>query len=178
MPDEASFDGLLPTAGTAGKIRFESELPKEAWAWGRIIDVSDLEPGDLPLFRTLEEHSDAVSRAIVETQRKTFAPRHAQWTHAAVYLGDGEHICEANFKVPNVPHGVNIKYPVAVLLLRWQACNSSAATCWFRCQTTIEDRHRFSLQYRKRLCLSANLGTCGPSRRQETLVAEAAACAR
>jgi hypothetical protein len=87
----------------------DRELPKEARDWGRIIDLGALEPGDLLLFRPIPGDSDAISRAIVESQLKVFPERHAQWTHAAVYLGDDEHVCEANFKVPGSPSGVNIR---------------------------------------------------------------------
>ncbi len=99
-------DGLLPSEEPADSVRVDRELPKEARDWGRIIDLSALEPGDLLLFRQTAEDLDLVSRAIIEAQSKLFPARHAQWTHAAVYLGDDEHICEANFKVPGSPNGV------------------------------------------------------------------------
>src|SRR6266446_4080939 len=98
-------EGLLPSVEPADSVRVDRELPKEARVWGRIIDLSELEPGDLLLFRPVGD-SDSISRAIVEAQSNIFQKRHAQWTHAAVYLGDDEHICEANFKVPGTPNGV------------------------------------------------------------------------
>src|SRR2546430_17156792 len=52
---------------------------------------------------------DRISRAIMRAQDKGgFDPRHAQWIHAAVYLGDEENICEANFKLPGYQDDVNI----------------------------------------------------------------------
>jgi hypothetical protein len=102
-------DGLLPSAESADSIRIDRELPREAREWGRIIDLAELEPGDLLLFRPIPADSDPISLAIVEAQSGSFAARHAQWTHAAVYLGDDEHICEANFKVPGSRNGVNIR---------------------------------------------------------------------
>jgi hypothetical protein len=91
-------DGLLPVAPTSGTVRIDRELPSEARNWGRILDMHQLEAGDLMLFRLVEP--DAVSRQIVRAQiRGGFNQRHAQWTHAAVYLGDGEHICEANWRI-------------------------------------------------------------------------------
>ena len=102
-------DGLLPSEEPTASIRIDRELPREARDWGRIIDLRALEPGDLLLFRPISTDSDAISRAIIVSQEKIFPKRHAQWTHAAVYLGDDEHICEANFKVPGIPSGVNIR---------------------------------------------------------------------
>jgi len=102
-------DGLLPSIDPAGTVRIDRELPREAREWGRIVDLSALEPGDLLLFRPVDPTSDTISSRIIEAQRKILPERHAQWTHAAVYLGDDEHICEANFKVPGVANGVNVR---------------------------------------------------------------------
>jgi hypothetical protein len=41
--------------------------------------------------------------------RGGFGVEHARWTHAAVYLGDGEYLCEANFKVTGYPNGVILR---------------------------------------------------------------------
>jgi len=102
-------DGLVPDAAPGNNILIDHELPQEARDWGRVIDLSALEAGDLILFRPVPADSDRISFEIVHHQEKIFPRRHAQWTHAAVYLGDDEHICEANFKVPNVKRGVNIR---------------------------------------------------------------------
>jgi cell wall-associated NlpC family hydrolase len=103
-------DGLLPSVAAAGVARIDRELPKEARGWGRIIDLSQLEAGDLLLFRPSNPDSDAVSAGIRRAQLAGGLPeRHAQWTHAAVYLGDDEHVCEANLKVPGHQNGVIIR---------------------------------------------------------------------
>jgi hypothetical protein len=105
-------DGLLPSVEPADIVRIDRELPEEARTWGRIVDLSALEPGDLLLFREVPKEGQApddISDQIVKAQEVNFASRHAQWTHAAVYLGDDEHICEANFKIPGAPPGVNIR---------------------------------------------------------------------
>jgi hypothetical protein len=102
-------DGLVPDAASGGSVRIDHELPKEARDWGRLLDLSALEAGDLILFRPIPAGSDRISLEIVRAQKEFLHERHAQWTHAAVYLGDDEHICEANFKVPNIPYGVNIR---------------------------------------------------------------------
>lgn len=103
-------DGLLPNVPAADQIRIDRELPEEPRKWGRIIDLSALEPGDLLLFRQIDLAADTISSRIVQRQIDGgFPQRHAQWTHAAVYLGDGENICEANFKVPGQRDGVALR---------------------------------------------------------------------
>ena len=103
------YDGLLPSSDCKGTVRVDRELPTAARTWGRILDMSELEAGDLLLFRQVEA-SDAITKAIVGAQlRGGFAQRHAQWTHAAVYLGDDEHLCESNFKTPGHRNGVVIR---------------------------------------------------------------------
>lgn len=100
-------DGLLPATAPARKERVDRELPQEARSWGRILDLTHLEAGDLLLFRNVPPHIDRVAKAIVSAQSKGgLHERHAQWTHAAVYLGDGEHVCEANFGLAGFPRGV------------------------------------------------------------------------
>jgi len=103
-------DGLLPSIPAAAGIRIDRELPSQARLWGRIIDLTQLEAGDLLLFRPINPAQDSISRRIMQKQIDGGMPnRHAQWTHAAVYLGDDEHICEANFKVPGQADGVVIR---------------------------------------------------------------------
>lgn len=100
-------DGLLPATPPVRKERIDRELPKEARGWGRILDLTHLEAGDLLLFRNVPPHVDRVGHAIVSAQTNGgLHERHAQWTHAAVYLGDGEHVCEANFGLAGFPYGV------------------------------------------------------------------------
>lgn len=97
------YNGLLPKTPPVGEVRIDRELPDEARKWGRIIDLSNLEAGDLILTRLVNAKSDRITRKIMEAQEKGgFHRRHAQWTHAAVYLGDDEHICEATFKFPGL----------------------------------------------------------------------------
>jgi hypothetical protein len=103
-------DGLLPSVPAAATIRIDRELPKECREWGRIIDLTSLDPGDLLLFRPVNPAAGSISKKIMQAQLDGgLHQRHAQWTHAAVYLGDGENVCEANFKVPGQPDGVCIR---------------------------------------------------------------------
>lgn len=74
------------------------------------MDLTALEPGDLFLFRPVDPTSDSISQRITQAQSDGgLHKRHAQWTHAAVYLGDGQSICEANFKVPGQENGVTLR---------------------------------------------------------------------
>ncbi len=103
-------EGLHPDTPPFDRVRVDRELPQEARAWGRILDVSALEAGDLLLFRPASSSLDRISKSIVEAQaRGGFPERHARWTHAAVYLGDDEHICEANFGIIGFPRGVILR---------------------------------------------------------------------
>src|ERR1700676_86670 len=103
-------DGLLPNVAVAGAIRVDFELSDGPRNWGRIVDLSTLEPGDLLLFRPVNPESDSISQRITAAQLDAgLHRRHAQWTHAAVYLGDGQSVCEANFKTPGQRDGVVIR---------------------------------------------------------------------
>lgn len=103
-------DGLHPDAPVTGRIRVDFELGEGPRTWGRILDLSALEPGDLLLFRPTTPNTDSISQRISQTQLDAgLHIRHAQWTHAAVYLGDGQNICEANFKTPGQKDGVVIR---------------------------------------------------------------------
>lgn len=98
---------LLPTCNPAGSVRIDRELPLVARRTGRVLDLSALLPGDLLLFRSVSEPLDYVSSHIVSAQLQGgLAQEHAKWTHAAVYLGDDEHICEANFGIAGYPNGI------------------------------------------------------------------------
>ncbi len=103
-------DGLHPDAAVTGKIRVDFELSEGPRKWGRILDLSALEPGDLLLFRPTKPSTDSISENISKAQLAAgLHVRHAQWTHAAVYLGDGQNVCEANFKSPGQKDGVVIR---------------------------------------------------------------------
>ena len=103
-------NGLPPDAAVSGKIRVDFELSEGPRKWGRILDLHGLAPGDLLLFRPVNPKTNSISRNITEAQLAAgLHRRHAQWTHAAIYLGDGQNICEANFKNPPHKNGVVIR---------------------------------------------------------------------
>lgn len=72
-------------------------IPTDLRAWGYFPAIAHWHPGDLIL--TSSEHPDRASQWIVEVQKDGYAD-HAHWTHAAVYLGDGLMLCEAQFDPP------------------------------------------------------------------------------
>src|SRR6476659_3689762 len=90
-------DGLLPSTPATRSVPAKGVLPPAARKWGRMLDLEDLEPGDLILFRPVNPNLDKISQLIIAAQMQAgFSEEDARWTHAAVYLGDGELICEAN----------------------------------------------------------------------------------
>ena len=98
-------DGLTPNQPVSRSIQVDRQIPPCARQWGRIIDTSTLWPGDLVLVRSIKP--DSVGKKIEHAHTNGgFAQRHAQWTHAAVYLGDGESICESTFKEKDFRWGV------------------------------------------------------------------------
>ena len=100
---------VTPDDPCTSKCSSRLALPAETRKFGRVVDCSALLAGDLILTRPHGEKSELVSRKIVEAQARAYSPLDAQWTHAALWLGDGENICEANFGVPGRKGGVMIR---------------------------------------------------------------------
>lgn len=79
-------------------------LPPEVLQMGRLVDYTDLEPGDLVLSR--DEQADWVSQGIARVQQhidRGVNSAHASFTHAMLYIGAGM-VLEATFefKKPDV----------------------------------------------------------------------------
>jgi hypothetical protein len=68
-------------------------IPEALKDWGRVPDFDVWHPGDLILTR--DKNPDAISKAIQRIQEPGYGSKHAQWTHSAIYLGDGLMLCEA-----------------------------------------------------------------------------------
>jgi hypothetical protein len=74
-------------------------IPASLREFGKYPNTSDWWPGDLLLTRDIEP--DRVSRAITSAQvRGGYHQDDSDWTHAALYLGDGLNVCEASFDSP------------------------------------------------------------------------------
>lgn len=99
---------LHPDDTPIGRTTAHQELPLAARKWGRIIDTSQLMAGDLILTQPVDVTKDWISARIQRAQGNLGAS-HGCWTHAAVYLGDGQHVCEANLKVPGYRDSVMLR---------------------------------------------------------------------
>ena len=64
-------------------------------SFGRVPDFDMWHPGDLILAKS--QTPDLISRAIRMVQESAYGTQRAQWTHAAIYLGDELMLCEAQF---------------------------------------------------------------------------------
>ena len=86
---------LLPNAVPLRKIRAGRALPDKTRAFGRLIDTSQLQAGDLLLSRNpLGENW--ISDLIADVQgRIGYGQSDARWSHVAMYLGNGSHVVEA-----------------------------------------------------------------------------------
>lgn len=100
---------LAPDDACVGQRSSRIVLPPATRSFGRLIDDSHILPGDLLLTRPVGDDAEWISRKIVEAQEVAFAKEDAQWTHAAVCLGDGENVCEANFGLPGKASGVIVR---------------------------------------------------------------------
>ncbi len=67
-------------------------LPQAVRTFGFIPDIERWKPGDLLLFSSISP--GWISTAIIAAQARGFNPDHAQWHHAAVYIGRSR-VCEA-----------------------------------------------------------------------------------
>ena len=81
-----------------------TRLPHAVREFGYLPDFNLWRPGDALLFSSIRP--GFMQRRIVTAQRRSgYAPEHARWHHAGIYLGD-RYVCEA------VPGGVRYR-PVA-----------------------------------------------------------------
>lgn len=82
-------------------------IPPRFRQFGKFFDTRNWRAGDLLLTR--ESASDRVGAAIKSAQLKGgYRESDAQWTHAAMYLGDGLTVCEATFSLWPIRTGVQI----------------------------------------------------------------------
>lgn len=100
---------VAPTDPCTGTCHPTLALPDATRTFGRLFDCSALQAGDLILTRPTGPKIELTSRKIIEAQSRAYAPADAQWTHAAVWIGDGENICEATFGVPGRKNGVMVR---------------------------------------------------------------------
>ena len=93
MPGQLVLDPRDRT--TTGTWTPPGPIPPALREFGRFPNVQAWLPGDLILFSALTP--GWTSQAIIHgQQRGGYALEDARWHHAAVYLGDGVHVCEAS----------------------------------------------------------------------------------
>lgn len=100
---------VAPADACTGTCSSRLALPAATRKFGRLVDCAAFQSGDLILTRPVGGKIEFASRKIVEAQSKAYSLLDAQWTHAAVWVGDGENICEATFGVPGRQNGVMIR---------------------------------------------------------------------
>ncbi|MET3148051.1 UNVERIFIED_ORG: hypothetical protein ABIB63_003849 [Xanthomonas axonopodis] len=100
---------VAPGDACTGTCSSRLALPAATRKFGRLVDCSAFQAGDLILTGPAGEDPDFTSRKIIQAQSKAYSALDARWTHAAVWIGDGENICEANFGVPGRRRGVMIR---------------------------------------------------------------------
>ena len=77
-------------AKNTGKLAesFDPQIPPGVRAFGYILEIGQLRPGDLLLFSTIKPTH--IAKAISAAQRNSgFSDEDARWTHAAVHIADG-----------------------------------------------------------------------------------------
>jgi hypothetical protein len=85
------FPVKLTNEAPAWKPR--TALPQAVRAYGSVPDFTKWHPGDVIITRA--KKPDFISQQIQSIQTLGYAEASAAWTHAAVYLGDGIMLCEA-----------------------------------------------------------------------------------
>jgi hypothetical protein len=80
------------------RIRPKTAIPARIREHGKWPDFEAWHPGDVILVKSKEP--DAISKLIQTVQEPGYGREFAQWTHVAVYLGDGLMLCEAQIDPP------------------------------------------------------------------------------
>ena len=94
-PSTSQFE-LHPDRKAASSGAARRALPRGTRTFGKLVDTSNLRPGDLLLSR--EQEPDRISQLIAEVQAEGgYATQDGRWTHAAMYVGDDQSVIEATF---------------------------------------------------------------------------------
>ncbi len=87
---------LDPGHAASDSINIPHALPIETRKFGKVLNTSGLLPGDLLLSSATVP--TGISEKIYRVQHQGgYVPLDAIWTHAAMYLGDGENVVEADY---------------------------------------------------------------------------------
>jgi len=87
---------LHPADEPRSEMRLNRAVSRETRSFGKLIDCSRLQPGDVLMSWDVE--NDGISKAIVNLQETGgYGKNHARWSHVAIYLGDDQNVVEATF---------------------------------------------------------------------------------
>jgi hypothetical protein len=81
----------------AKKVTPRTAIPNLVRKHGKWPDFDAWHPGDVILVKSKEP--DSISKAIQKIQEPGYGAKYAEWTHVAIYLGDGLMLCEAQIDV-------------------------------------------------------------------------------
>ena len=91
---------LHPEAIALREVIVDRALPLGTRRFGKLVDTSGLQAGDLVLTRDAQDR-DRTSKIIAQIQREGgYSLADARWVHAAMYLGDGANVVEATIDHP------------------------------------------------------------------------------
>jgi hypothetical protein len=158
---------LHPGMPATARIKAPRAIDPEARAFGKLVDCASLQPGDLLLSQEL--HPDAVSKLISKVQLNGgYSEQDAQWTHAAMYLGDGANVIEATFdsiftsgsvRITSLDHYCQGKH---VLKFRRSKHVLSAQSGWFLCIRALAHlKQPYSFAHAAKLWWDVIIRKCG-----------------
>jgi hypothetical protein len=88
---------LHPADAPRSGMRLNRAVSRETRSFGKLIDCSGLQPGDVLMSWDVE--NDGISKLIVNLQETGgYGENHARWSHVAIYLGDEQNVVEATFE--------------------------------------------------------------------------------
>jgi hypothetical protein len=152
------------------------QLPLAVRAFGFIPSLDALRPGDVLLVSAI--HKAVVSSAIERVQRKAgFDAWHAQWHHAAVYVGNNL-VCEA--QLWGVRTASIFKYTAGTHLLRFRRDSKldDLVSCKLALEAALKLKYGYNWGSILQLLLQANTGWSGGSGRPRQLSDRATICSQ
>ncbi len=181
-PNESQGE-LRPDAAPLGRRRPGGALPPHAWEFGKLIDTSLLQPGDLLLTRDVS-NENWISRSIANVQKRLgYGPSDAKWVHVAMYMGDGANVVEAT--VDSLTEGGNVRITPLV-----NYCDGTNILRFRRSTLIQEERHawlvcisalsrlgkRYSVGHALKAWLDVRLGAAAYNPEEENILSGGTLC--
>jgi hypothetical protein len=152
------------------------QLPLAVRSFGYMPSLDALRPGDVLLVSAI--HKPFVSRAIERVQLKAgFDAWHAQWHHAAVYVGNNL-VCEA--QLGGVRTASIFKYTAGTHLLRFRRDPGvdELDSCKIALEASLKLKYGYNWASVLQLLLQANTGWSGGSGKPRQLSDRATICSQ